>query len=62
PGKFRIGHVVSLAAWAKLMSHGPFLVVVAAALLGAIAYTRLFGFHVVVSLLRTVFWRKKLDE
>jgi hypothetical protein len=62
PGKFRIGHVVSLEAWGKLFTHGPFLVVVVAALLGAVAYTRLFGVHVVLSLLRTVFWRKKPDD
>lgn len=58
PGKFRLGHLVSIEAWGKLVTHGPFVVVVLAGVLGGIAYTRLFGIGVVTQLLRTVLWKR----
>lgn len=54
PGKFRLGQLVSASAWGKLFTHAPFLLVLTAAVLGAIVYVRVFGIQVVGRLLRAL--------
>jgi hypothetical protein len=58
PGKFHFGALVSLSAWRALFTHPPFVVVLFAAALGATAFTRIFGSHVVARLLRALFTSK----
>ena len=43
PGPFRFSKVLSSDAWLALATHGPFIMVLIAATLGATVYTRLFG-------------------
>jgi hypothetical protein len=58
PGKFRFGDLVSPSAWLALVTHPPFVFVFCVACFGAVVYTRLFGYHVVARLLRTLLARK----
>jgi hypothetical protein len=62
PGKFRLGHLVSATAWSKLATHGPFIVVLTAAILGAIVYVRLFGLATVMQLVRTFFAKRRKPD
>ncbi len=59
PGKLRFDALVSPSAWLALVTHAPFIFVMIAAALGATVYTRIFGYHVVSRLLRTLLERKK---
>ncbi len=59
PGPFRFASLASGDAWLALVTHAPFIMVVLAAIVGATVYTRLFGAHVVVRLLRTLLLPKK---
>lgn len=58
PGKLRFSSIVSGDAWLALVTHAPFLSVLLAAATGATIYTRIFGYHVVSRLLRTLLERK----
>jgi len=62
PGKFRVAHVISASAWAHLFTHGPFLMVLAAAAIGAILYVRVFGAHTVARTLRALFLHRSRDR
>ncbi len=59
PFKFELGMVLSASAWFRLFSHGPFIVVLVAMILGVIVYVRLFGFDVVLQLVRAFFARRQ---
>ncbi len=59
PGKLRFDAIVSPSAWLALVTHAPFIFVLLAAATGATVYTRIFGYHVVSRLLRTLLERKK---
>jgi hypothetical protein len=59
PAPFRFANVASGDAWIALVTHAPFIMVLLAAVVGATIYTRLFGAHVVVRLLRTLLLPKK---
>lgn len=56
PGQLRFGDFVSATSWAHLFSHPPFLVVLAAAGVGATIYVRIFGARVIFRQLLK--WRK----
>ena len=62
PGKFRLEKLLSASAWGHLFTHGPFLVVLCAASLGAIVYGRVFGGRVVARLLRTLILPRALRD
>jgi len=59
PGKLRFGAIVSARAWLALFTHPPFLVVLLAAVLGVVVYTRIFGYQVVMRLVRAMVSRKR---
>ena len=59
PGPFRFSKLASPDSWLALVTHGPFILLLLAACVGAVAYTRIFGIHVVARLLRTLLLRKK---
>ncbi len=62
PGKFRAEKLFEASAWHHLFTHGPFLVVLCLALLGAIVYSRIFGSKVVARLLRTLLLPRALRD
>jgi hypothetical protein len=47
PGPLRFGDFVSASSWLNLFTHAPFLVVLAAAMVGATIYVRIFGARVI---------------
>jgi hypothetical protein len=47
PGNLRFGDFVSATSWKNLFTHAPFLVVLAAAAVGASIYVRIFGARVI---------------
>ena len=59
PGQLRFHNFVSASSWLHLITHAPFLVVLAAALTGATIYVRIFGARVIANLLRQLFKSKK---
>jgi hypothetical protein len=52
PGPLRFHDFVSSSSWLHLITHTPFLVVLAAALTGGTIYVRIFGVRVIANLLR----------
>jgi hypothetical protein len=59
PGPLRFHDFVSPSSWLHLITHAPFLVVLAAAVVGATIYVRIFGARVIANLLRQIFIPKK---
>ena len=59
PGQLRFHNFVSASSWLHLITHAPFLVVLAAALTGATIYVRIFGARVIANLLRQLFKSQK---
>ncbi|MBA3502551.1 MAG: hypothetical protein H0T65_19470, partial [Deltaproteobacteria bacterium] len=43
PGQLRFHDFVSASSWLSLITHAPFLIVLAAAITGATIYVRIFG-------------------
>ena len=52
PGPLRLDDFASSSSWLHLITHVPFLVVLAAAVVGAAIYVRIFGVRVIANLFR----------
>jgi hypothetical protein len=59
PGQFRFAKMASAGGWIALLTHAPFVMVLLAASLGAIVYTRLFGAQVVIRLVRALLFARR---
>jgi hypothetical protein len=62
PGQLRFRHFVSASAWGKLVTHPPFVLVVFAAVLGAVIYVRVFGIQVVARALHALIFPTPNDD
>jgi predicted phage tail protein len=59
PGQLRFHDFISPSSWLHLITHPPFLVALAAAVIGATIYVRIFGARVIGNLLRQILLPKK---
>ena len=62
PGQLRFHDFITPSAWLRLITHAPFLVVVAAALIGGAIYVRIFGRRVIGNLVRQVLKPKSTNH